>query len=566
VAREARLEMNGLEARSIRATIALDFQSKVEVALREQESHPIEAGGEDQDATAWKLQLQTREVGTGKGGAVTLLDGIQLDATTTGHLVRETSVEKPQALSFSDALVHFREYAPEETVTRRSTTLHKELKFLGETLFGTTDLQTQIQDVEIPRIDYTVDGGYLAPLSPYLEPWEPLFAREGAFLAVYSQIEPNLGIPFVDASAITPRDVNDFEYRETRSGIVTTVKLTYQETFGVSGTGRCPTPEDVEYFPDEREDGAGNLTRTSEKIGYLHEDPNAPERRTRPVPLGQVVERFRPRRNPDGSLFAGDRRVSRIEDTIHYEDDYRKPVGSTRTVGEMVDRPVIGSVWEEACESIETVITYAPDPFDPVRREMRVAEIETRTGLQLLKAQMALTEASRSKTVDTRVESSDQVIPGPITTRAERYQAVTEDAYRITGSHNDDIRRSLIDSWSRLVPGRQSVTHDLTPKVEYITRDTLFKRRVARTLDASAVGPEIGRYIANRILDRSGQPERTVSFRVVKRGFGTLKVGHELKPLGFGPADGPYIIVRISYSQEEGSPHVIMRVEALQVA
>jgi hypothetical protein len=507
----------------------------------------------------WTVRLDVSANGavTGEPSGWPLFVGTPLASRRLRARNENRSITRTNAIVIADRFASFRDYAPAPyaPVTHKGTSFVDELNYVAAQL-GIGRAVTNIDNCEIARVDYTIDTGFWGALAPWWSPYEPqvwIDPLRTTELRVMDPSDLDSGM-LSPAAACTRSDWASWECVTTRANRVDVVRLSYTPTYGVQGTGPSPALADIDEAIDDDTDATGNEVRITTRTGYTHEDPLDPSKRTRPVPMGVTTEKFRPAKDQDGVLIPGDRRVSKEVTENTYEDDYRRLVTITTVVSGLLDRPFIGRVWTEGMERRVRRVTYRVDPFD-IARVIRDKEIETTTGYALLRAQVPAKIATWNGSIDTRPTSTDEVVPGrTLEMQSDTYEPITADQHIVHHRVWDKLKELQIASSDKTVTGRSSITLDQQPILEWIPPNPTPPVRRSLPIDASAIGPDLGRRLAARRVAQESQPLREATSVLKVANPGKYRLGRVIPfpDLPYGDA-GLYLCVGVTFSKKEAS-------------
>ncbi len=537
---------------SVSASLRLDGQSAVTLSLDPTSMAALAVNETDN----WSVVL---EYDVPSGGTTTqqLVTNGRARSAAYAQQFRggsnERNITVSRQLQITDRFAAFRDYAPDQTITRRGTDSHSELAFVAGQI-GLSGAVASCARVPIERIDYVRDAAFWETLAPYFAPFDPLILLDpstGA-LRLYDPTVIHSASPRSDR-VLTLADYNPAEWSSDLRPIVTQVRVDYREFGPEEPRGEVtPTANRTEEAPVvEEDDGTQTLSWT--KYADLHEDDANPAVVTRSVICEQGVTRTGP-----GGL------LSSTVTTMSYKADYALLTKSVTVVTGKADLPIVGQYEGELERTTETR-SYTPDTIIPGRYLLTKTTAET-TGLYVYDYSSAdpggtvakttatpVIEASVAGTVDVNrvssglgdgevivtpnAQTSQQFATGRTRRVVETYQRNhATNVVTICRVETDTLRHKTQRPTFRTEIGDNVVFPVGRTASVYVSGSEAYGERKCAVVNAQLIGLPIGRQIAGRILAQSGQPIRSARVTLTRPDYRRYKLGNLVKL----DTDAPY--------------------------
>lgn len=511
------------------------------------------AGRQPSELDEWDIELKydtSREEGSEGPTGGWLVKSARISEGSLRQDLKRVS----EAFTLVDRQYDFWEIAPLEKVTHRDTDLERELKFLVEQL-GLEDFDTNIKDVAIARVDYTLDRPWMAGVAPYVDPFEPYVYIHPVdqILKIY---DPGRAMEL--ARTITPDHATAADFTPSPYDIVTRVKLISIPFGGAPGSGEerfTGRVERVTTDPSHTPIEGGGEVVSWQTYDKLFEDPDD-DTKFRVVNRGSVAETYR-------DSFGLRSLAVRNTTEMLYLDDYTLVKTTTKTTDGLVDLPGIGRRFENNVDVEVQETEWVRDDPDAPRKARPKTRKTTKRGIVLYSGDNGVAGDQ------TAVQASVATLNGAVDTRADSHQRFEEnylistvmEVFTPAGDRAQLNVNTTTMNWLRGVAGptygttpitRDSVSADVQPKIEYLPTTHLsgFRPRAARVVDATTIGREWGVYIAERILARTGGVLRRLPLKMLWPDP-TYSVGQAVGVSGFSwNRDGAYVIESIDITAQ----------------
>lgn len=536
----------------VAANLRLDGQSSVSIDLDPTSTAALGVNESD----AWDLIL-SYDVPSGGTTTQELVTGGKPRAAAYGQRFRggaaERNIDVSRSIQITDKFAAFREYAPDQTITRKHTDSHRELAYVASQI-GLSGAMASCARVPIERIDYTRDSSFWEVLFPYFAPFDPLILLDPSTsaLRLYDPTVIHSASPRSDR-VLTLADYNPAEWSTDLRPIVTQVRVDYRAFGPEEPTGEVtPSSNRTEESPVvEEDDGSQTLAWT--KFADLHEDEANPSTVTRSVVCEQGVTRTKNGRLMESTVT-----------TMSYKADYALLTKSVTVTTGHADLPIVGDYEGELERTTETR-TYEPDTIIPGRylltKTTSVTEglyvynysSEDADGTVATTTATPVIEASVAGTVDVnRVSSglgdgevivtpnastSQQFATGRTRTVVETYQRNhATNMVTIMRVETDTLRRKTLRPTFRTEIGDNTVYPVGRTASVYVSGSETYGERKCAVVNAQLVGLPIGRQIATRMLAQSGQPVRSARITLTRPDYRIFRLGNLIKL----DTDAPY--------------------------
>lgn len=525
---------------SIQATLRLDGQSVVAINLDPTSTAAVGVNETDD----WSLSLVYDVPSGGTTAQQIVTDGRPRAAAYSQRFLggaNERNIAVTRAVQIGDRFAAFKDFAPDQTITRRNTDSHRELAFVASQI-GLSGAVASCARVPIDRIDYTRDSSFWDVLFPYFAPFDPIILLDPATgaLRLYDPTVIHSASPRSDR-VLTLADYNLAEWSTDLRAVVTQVRVDYRD-FGPESPDReaTPTANRREELPTTEDDGTETLTWTA--FADLYEDDANPTRVTRSVVCEQGVTRT------DTSGL-----ISSTVTTMSYKADYTLLSKSVTVTTGTADLPIVGQYEGELERTTETR-TYTPDTVIPGRYLLTRTTAVTE-GLYVFNYSPAdadgtiarttatpIIPASVAGTVDVNRVSSGlgdgEVIVTPNASTSQQFatgrtRSVIE-TYQRNHANNTvtimTVRTDTLRGKTELPTFRTEIGDNTVFPVGrtasfYVSGSETYGERKSAVVNAQLVGPVVGRQIATRILSQSGQPIRSARITLTRPDYRRYRLG-----------------------------------------